>query len=192
MIVLGVDPGTAIVGYSVIEYEKSKYRVLDYGCIYTDKDEDMPVRLEKIYDGLDGLVKIWKPQDMAVEELYFFKNQKTVIKVGQARGVITLCGQKNSLDLYSYTPLQVKMGIAGYGRADKKQIQEMVKVILGLDEIPKPDDAADALAIAITHINSKAGFGSFSRGDNLSKKLGKLDGNKISVSEYKKLMGLKK
>ena len=168
MIVLGVDPGTAIVGYSVIEYEKSKYRVLDYGCIYTDKDEDMPVRLEKIYDGLDGLVKIRKPQDMALEELYFFKNQKTVIKVGQARGVITLCGQKNSLDLYSYTPLQVKMGIAGYGRADKKQIQEMVKVILGLDEIPKPDDAADALAIAITHINSKAGFGSFSRGDNLS------------------------
>ena len=192
MIVLGVDPGTAIVGYSVIEYEKNKYRVLDYGCIYTDKDEDMPVRLEKIYDGLDGIVKIWKPQDMAVEELYFFKNQKTVIKVGQARGVITLCGQKNSLDLYSYTPLQVKMGIAGYGRADKKQIQEMVKVILGLDEIPKPDDAADALAIAITHINSKAGFGSFSRGDNLSKKLGKLNGNKISVSEYKKLMGLKK
>ena len=192
MIVLGVDPGTAIVGYSVIEYEKSKYRVLDYGCIYTDKDEDMPVRLEKIYDGLDGIIKIWKPQDMAVEELFFFKNQKTVIKVGQARGVITLCGQKNSLDLYSYTPLQVKMGIAGYGRADKKQIQEMVKVILGLDEIPKPDDAADALAIAITHINSKAGFGSFSRGDNLSKKLGKLDGNRISVSEYKKLMGLKK
>lgn len=84
------------------------------------------------------------------------------------------------------------MGIAGYGRADKKQIQEMVKVILGMDEIPKPDDAADALAIAITHINSKAGFGSFSRGDNLSKKLGKLEGNKISVSEYKKLMGLKK
>ena len=129
---------------------------------------------------------------MAIEELFFFKNQKTVIKVGQARGVITLCGQKNSLDLYSYTPLQVKMGIAGYGRADKKQIQEMVKVILGMDEIPKPDDAADALAIAITHINSKAGFGSFSRGDNLSKKLGKLEGNKISVSEYKKLMGLKK
>ena len=192
MIVLGVDPGTAIVGYSVIEYVKNKYRILDCGCVYTDKDEDMPVRLEKIYDGLDGLVKIWKPQDMAVEELYFFKNQKTVIKVGQARGVITLCGQKNSLDLYSYTPLQVKMGIAGYGRADKKQIQEMVKVILGLDEIPKPDDAADALAIAITHINSKAGFGSFSRGDNLSKKLGKLDGNRISVSEYKKLMGLKK
>ena len=192
MIVLGVDPGTAIVGYSVIEYVKNKYRILDYGCVYTDKDEDMPVRLEKIYDGLDGIIKIWKPQDMAVEELFFFKNQKTVIKVGQARGVITLCGQKNSLDLYSYTPLQVKMGIAGYGRADKKQIQEMVKVILGMDEIPKPDDAADALAIAITHINSKAGFGSFSRGDNLSKKLGKLEGNKISVSEYKKLMGLKK
>lgn len=192
MIVLGVDPGTAIVGYSVIEFIKNKYNVLDYGCVFTDKDEDMPLRLEQIYDKLEGIIKIWKPQDMAIEELFFFKNQKTVIKVGQARGVITLCGQKNKLDIYSYTPLQVKMGIAGYGRADKKQIQEMVKVILGLEEIPKPDDAADALAIAITHINSNSGFGGFSRGDNLSKKLKKLDGDRISVSEYKKLMGLKK
>lgn len=192
MIVLGVDPGTAIVGYSVVEFIKNKYNVLDYGCVFTDKDEDMPLRLEQIYDKLEGIIKIWKPQDMAIEELFFFKNQKTVIKVGQARGVITLCGQKNKLDIYSYTPLQVKMGIAGYGRADKKQIQEMVKVILGLEEIPKPDDAADALAIAITHINSNGSFGGFSRGDNLSKKLKKLDGNRISVSEYKELMGLKK
>ena len=192
MIVLGVDPGTAIVGYSVIEVIKGKNRILDYGCVFTDKDEDMPLRLEKIYDELEGIIKIWKPQDMAIEELYFFKNQKTIVKVGQARGVITLCGQKNKLDLYSYTPLQVKMGIAGYGRADKKQIQEMVKLILGLEEIPKPDDAADALAIAITHINSKSGLGGFTRGDNLSKKLKNLDSNKISVSEYKKLMGLKK
>ena len=130
----------------------------------------MPIRLEKIYDGLENIIKLWKPADMAIEDLFFFKNQKTVIKVGQARGVITLAGQKNKLNLYSYTPLQVKMGIASYGRADKKQIQEMVKLILKLDEIPKPDDAADALAIAITHINSKIGFGGFDRGDNITKK----------------------
>ena len=189
MRILGIDPGTAIVGYSGIDVEKGKYKVLDYGCIYTDKDEDMPVRLEKIYDGLDNIIKLWNPSDMAIEELYFFKNQKTIVKVGQARGVITLVGQKNGMNIYSYTPLQVKMGIASYGRAEKKQIQEMVKIILKLDEIPKPDDAADALAIAITHINSKNGFGGFSRGDNITKKLEKLNTGKIKLSDYKKLMG---
>ena len=192
MIVMGIDPGTAIVGYSIVEFVKNKYRILDYGCVFTDKDEDMPVRLEQIYDKLDGIIKIWKPEDMAIEELFFFKNQKTIIKVGQARGVITLCGQKNKLNLFSYTPLQVKMGVTGYGKADKKQVQEMVKVVLGMDEIPKPDDAADALAIAVTHINSKGGLGSFTRSDNLDIKLKKLDSNRISVAEYKKLMGMKK
>ncbi len=192
MIVMGIDPGTAIVGYSIVEFTKNKYRILDYGCVFTDKDEDMPVRLEQIYDKLDGIIKIWKPEDMAIEELFFFKNQKTIIKVGQARGVITLCGQKNKLNLFSYTPLQVKMGVTGYGKADKKQVQEMVKVVLGMQEIPKPDDAADALAIAVTHINSKGGLGSFARSDNLDVKLKKLDSNRISVAEYKKLMGMKK
>ena len=128
---------------------------------------------------------------MAIENLFFFKNQKTIIEVGQARGVITLSGQKNGLNLFSYTPLQVKMGIAGYGKADKKQIQEMVKLILKLENIPKPDDASDALAIAITHINSKNGFGGFSRGDNVTKKLGTLNSNKIKLSDYKKLMNIK-
>ena len=188
MRVLGIDPGTAIVGYSIIDNSKKKYDVLDYGCIFTEKDEDMPIRLEKIYDSLDEIVKRYKPTDMAIEDLFFFKNQKTVIKVGQARGVITLVGQKNKLNLFSYTPLQVKMGIAGYGRADKKQIQQMVKMILHLDEIPKPDDAADALAIAITHINSKNGFGGFERGDNITKKLAKLNTDKIKLSDYKKLL----
>ena len=102
--------------------------------------------------------------------------------------MIKLVGQKNKLNLFSYTPLQVKMGIAGYGRADKKQIQQMVKMILHLDEIPKPDDAADALAIAITHINSKNGFGGFERGDNITKKLAKLNTDKIKLSDYKKLL----
>ncbi|RRD38955.1 crossover junction endodeoxyribonuclease RuvC [Leptotrichia sp. OH3620_COT-345] len=188
MRILGIDPGTAIVGYSIVDFEKGKYEVLDYGCIYTDKDEDMPARLEKIYDGLNTIIKLWKPIDMAIEELYFFKNQKTIVKVGQARGVITLVGQKNGMNLFSYTPLQVKMGIAGYGRADKKQIQEMVKVILRMDEVPKPDDAADALAIAITHVNSKNSFGGFTRGDNITKKLEKLNTDKIKLSDYKKLM----
>lgn len=191
MRVIGIDPGTAIVGYSIIDYEKGKYTILDYGCIYTDKEDDMPLRLEKIYDKLEMLIKLWKPTDMAIENLFFFKNQKTIIEVGQARGVITLVGQKNCLNLYSYTPLQVKMGIAGYGRADKKQIQEMVKVILNLKEIPKPDDAADALAIAITHVNSKDGLGGFSRGDNISKKLSVLNNDKIKLSDYKKLMNIK-
>ena len=105
MRILGVDPGTAIVGYSIVDYEKGKYEIKDYGCIYTHKDEDMPHRLEKIYNELETLIKLWKPNDMAIEELFFFKNQKTVIKVGQARGVIMVCGQKNNLDIFSYTCL---------------------------------------------------------------------------------------
>ena len=191
MKILGIDPGTAIVGYSIVDFEQGKYIVKDYGCIYTSKDEDMPQRLEKIYDSLENIIKIWKPDDMAIENLFFFKNQKTIIEVGQARGIIMLAGQKNGLNLFSYTPLQVKMGIAGYGKAEKKQIQEMVKIILGLDEIPKPDDAADALAIAITHVNSRNGLGGFSRGDNITRKLSKLNDSRIKLSDYKKLMNIK-
>ena len=192
MRILGIDPGTAIIGYSIIDFEKGKYEIVDYGCIYTSKDQDMPHRLEKIYNELETLIQLWKPNDMAIEELFFFKNQKTIIKVGQARGVIMVCGQKNNLDIYSYTPLQVKMGVAGYGRATKSQIQEMVKLILKMDEIPKPDDAADALALAITHINSNKGLGSFSRGDNLTKKLETLNTSRIKLSDYKEMMGIKK
>ncbi len=192
MRILGIDPGTAIIGYSIIDFKKGKYEIVDYGCIYTSKDQDMPHRLEKIYNELETLIRLWKPDDMAIEELFFFKNQKTIIKVGQARGVIMVCGQKNNLDIYSYTPLQVKMGVAGYGRATKAQIQEMVKLILKMEEIPKPDDAADALALAITHINSKKGLGSFSRGDNLTKKLETLNTSRIKLSDYKEMMGIKK
>ncbi len=192
MRILGIDPGTAIIGYSIIDFKKGKYEIVDYGCIYTSKDQDMPHRLEKIYNELETLIRLWKPDDMAIEELFFFKNQKTIIKVGQARGVIMVCGQKNNLDIYSYTPLQVKMGVAGYGRATKAQIQEMVKLILKMEEIPKPDDAADALALAITHINSKKGLGSFSRGDKLKKKLETLNTSRIKLSDYKEMMGIKK
>lgn len=191
MRVLGIDPGTAIVGYSIIDYKNNKIQLIDYGCIYTNKEDSLSLRLEQVYLRVESLINLYKPDHMAIEELFFFKNQKTIIEVGQARGVITLVGQKNRLNLFSYTPLQVKMGIAGYGRATKKQIQEMVKLILKLDEIPKPDDAADALAIAITHVNSKIGFGGFERGDNVTKKLDTLKTDRIKLSDYKKLMNIK-
>ena len=155
MRVLGIDPGTAIVGFSILDFENNRFNVIDYGCIYTDKDMPMEDRLCKIYSELTEIIKKYSPSEMAIEELFYFKNNKTVISVGQARGVIVLCGRQNNLVINHYTPLQVKTGITGYGKAEKKQIQLMVQRILGLSEIPKPDDAADALAIAITHINSK-------------------------------------
>ncbi|MCK4892221.1 MAG: crossover junction endodeoxyribonuclease RuvC [Candidatus Pacebacteria bacterium] len=153
MIILGIDPGTAITGYGVIENIKGKLKAIDHGCILTDKKLKMPERLDLLGEELKKIIKKYKPQAMAVEELFFFKNAKTVITVGQARGVILFVGKniskKQRLDIYEYTPLQVKQAVVGYGRADKKQVQQMVKAILGLNEIPKPDDAADALAIAI-------------------------------------------
>ena len=153
MIILGIDPGTAITGYGVIENNKGKVKAVDYGCILTDKGLKMPERLDLLGEELKKIIKKYKPQAMAVEELFFFKNAKTVITVGQARGVILFVGKnvgkKTGIDIYEYTPLQVKQAVVGYGRADKKQVQSMVKAILGLNEIPKPDDAADALAIAI-------------------------------------------
>ncbi|MBC2857239.1 crossover junction endodeoxyribonuclease RuvC, partial [Cetobacterium sp. 2A] len=154
MRVLGIDPGTAIVGYSILDFDKNKLSLVEYGCIYTSKDLAIEDRLCQIFEELENIIKKFSPKHMAVEDLFFFKNSKTVISVGQARGVILLAGKRNGLDVQSYTPLQVKMGITGYGRAEKKQIQIMVQKILNLSEIPKPDDAADAIAVAITHINS--------------------------------------
>ena len=153
MIILGIDPGTAITGYGVIENNKGKLKAIDYGCIFTDKKLKMPERLDFLGEELKKIIKKYKPQAMAVEELFFFKNAKTIITVGQARGVILFIGKnigkKTGLDIYEYTPLQVKQAVVGYGRAEKKQVQSMVKAILGLKSTPKPDDAADALAIAI-------------------------------------------
>lgn len=154
MRILGIDPGTAIVGYSILDFKENKYKLIKYGCIYTSKDLPMEDRLLQIFNELEEIINEFSPKFMAVEELFFFKNNKTVISVGQARGVIILAGRKNGLQIENYTPLQVKMGITGYGKADKKQVQLMVQKILKLDEIPKPDDAADAIAVAITHINS--------------------------------------
>ncbi len=154
MIILGIDPGLAIVGYGVIEYLGNKYRVIDYGAITTESDMDFPDRLKIIYDELSHIIDRYKPEDLAMEELFFNKNVKTAIKVGQARGVQILCAKNKGLDIYEYTPLQVKQAVVGYGRAEKSQVQEMVKVLLNLKEIPKPDDVADALAVAICHSSS--------------------------------------
>ena len=153
MIILGIDPGYAIVGFGVIDYDGYNYSVVDYGVIETSKDELMPVRLGIVYDGITELINKYKPDCMAIEELFYFKNQKTIVPVAEARGVTLLAGINNNANIFEYTPLQIKQALTGNGRAEKKQIQFMVTSILGLNSIPKPDDAADALAVAITHAN---------------------------------------
>ncbi|NLK43950.1 MAG: crossover junction endodeoxyribonuclease RuvC [Tissierellia bacterium] len=151
MIILGIDPGIAIVGYSIVEVNGNKLRAIDYGCIRTDSNITFPERIKIIYDRLIELIDEYNPTDLAVEELFFNKNAKTAILVGQARGVEILAAVNKGLEVYEYTPLQIKQAVVGYGRAEKVQVQEMVKILLNLKEKPKPDDVADALAVAICH-----------------------------------------
>jgi crossover junction endodeoxyribonuclease RuvC len=151
MRILGIDPGTGILGFGVIEVAKGKSLLVDAGVIRTPVHEDDAVRLQTIFDELTDIIEHTQPTTMSVEKLFFARNVTTAMTVAQARGVVLLCGKQAGLDIYEYTPLQIKMAITGYGRADKKQIQEMVRVILGLQEVPKPDDCADALAAALTH-----------------------------------------
>lgn len=154
MIILGVDPGTATTGYGLIRKEGQRHSLVKYGCILTPAKTPLEERLDVIFDELGALIEEFEPEQMAVEELFFANNTKTAIAVGQARGVILLAGKKKNVPVHEYTPLEVKMALTGYGRADKNQIQQMVKALLRLKEIPKPDDAADALAIAICHAQS--------------------------------------
>lgn len=149
-----MDPGTATTGYGIIKKDKDKLICLEFGCILTRKQEDSEKRLEKIFDELVKIIKKWKPDTVAVENLFFFKNEKTAFSVGQARGVILLAATKEKLPIFEPTPLEVKQAVSGYGKADKNQVQQMVKLLLCLKEIPKPDDAADALAVAITCANT--------------------------------------
>lgn len=149
MIILGIDPGTAILGFGVLENVAGRLKVVDYGCIMTPKELEMSSRLDILGKEIDKVIEKFAPDVMAVEELFYFKNKKTVISVGQARGVAVFVGKKAGLEIREYTPLQVKQSVTGYGRADKKQVQMMVKNILKLKEAPKPDDVADALAVAI-------------------------------------------
>ena len=155
MIILGVDPGTATTGYGIVKEEKGKISLIDYGCIETESKKEAPKRLDEIFEGLCSVIKEYRPDEAAIEELFFSANVKTAISVGHARGVLVLACEKSKLPVFEYTPLQIKQALSGYGRAEKKQIQEMVKVFLNLKEIPKPDDAADALAVAICHVHSR-------------------------------------
>ena len=154
MIILGIDPGYAIVGVGVIEYSGNKFRCIEYNAITTPAGMATPQRLKIIHDELNMYINKYKPSAMAVEELFFNSNQKTAIHVAQARGVIIISAVNKNVPLYEYTPLQIKQAVTGYGRADKKQIQTMVRMLLNLNAIPKPDDAADALAVAICHAHS--------------------------------------
>lgn len=151
MIIFGIDPGYAIVGWGCLRYERARFTPLAYGVITTPAGADFSMRLEHIYNQLTVLFAQYNPDHVAVEKLYFKSNQKTAIDVAQARGVILLAARKSGIPLYEYTPLQVKSAVTGFGRAAKPQVMEMTRRLLGLPEVPKPDDAADALALAICH-----------------------------------------
>lgn len=153
MIILGIDPGTAITGYGIIKKgEKGVLSCVRYDCIYTNKEDTAPVRLHVLENELLSIFRLYKPDVVAVEKIYFAKNIKTAMPVSEARGVILLTAAKQKLPIYEFTPSQVKMAVTGYGRAEKKQVQSMVAKILSLPKIPKPDDAADALGVAISYI----------------------------------------
>lgn len=157
MRILGIDVGFAITGWSILEKDpsfKNGMNLIEYGAILTTPDDIFEKRLLILHNDLDKIIKEFKPTHIAIESLFFFKNQKTVMTVAQARGVILLTAQLNGLEIFNYTPLQVKTSVTGYGRADKSQIQKMVKMIFGLKEAPKPDDVADAVAIAYCHANT--------------------------------------
>lgn len=149
MRIIGIDPGTGILGFGVIDVINGKVKMVDAGVITTPAHTPLPDRLEEIYNGLTGIIADTKPTVMAIEKLFFAQNVTTAMSVSHARGVAMLTGQQAGMQIEEYTPLQIKQTITGYGKADKKQVQEMVRIQLGLKEVPKPDDCADALAAAI-------------------------------------------
>lgn len=154
MLVLGIDPGTAITGYGIIRANDDTLELIAYDTITTPKEWPLPRRLQHIYQELAALIAKYRPTDAVVEKLFFSKNIRTALSVGQARGVALLAAAQGDVTIHEYTPLQIKQAVVGYGRAEKTQIQQMVKMLLRLDSIPQPDDAADALAVAICHAHS--------------------------------------
>jgi crossover junction endodeoxyribonuclease RuvC len=165
MLTLGIDPGTAIMGYGLVESEAGgdegrvrgeQLKMVEYGALYTPANTPLVERLPMLYEGLRDLIKEYKPLSVAIEELFFNKNVRTALAVGHARGIAILAAAHSNLPVGEYTPLQVKQAVVGYGRATKEQVQAMVKILLNMDHIPRPDDAADALAVAICHIHSAA------------------------------------
>lgn len=155
MRIIGIDPGYAIMGWGILDLKGNKFSVVDYGSITTDAGVDAAKRLQHIYAELGAIIAKYEPEEAAIEELFFNNNAKTVILVGEARGIAVLACANAGLEISEYTPLQIKQALAGYGRADKKQVQAMVKAILNLKEVPRPDDTADAVAAAICHGHSR-------------------------------------
>lgn len=151
MRIIGIDPGTGILGFGVIDVARGRMKLVTAGVITTPAHTPLPERLEEIYDGLTDIIAETKPQQMAIEKLFFSKNITTAISVAEARGVAMLTGQRAKLPIFEYTPNEIKQSVTGYGAAKKPQVQEMVRIQLGLTEVPKPDDCADALAAALTH-----------------------------------------
>ncbi len=154
MRIIGIDPGYAIIGYGIVDYNANHFTVVDYGAVTTKAHTPFEQRLSDIYKGLTQLIDTYKPDAMSIEKLFFNTNTTTAIDVAQARGVIVLSAAQAGLKIAQYTPLQVKQSVVGYGRAEKKQVQEMTRLMLGLKSVPKPDDTADALALAICHAHS--------------------------------------
>ena len=154
MRILGIDPGFAITGYSVIDYIGNKFKLITAGAIETKAGLSFPIRLNKIYEDLNQIIEEYKPEAMAVEELFFNNNIKTGINVAQARGIVLVVGYRNGIPTFEYTPLQVKQAVVGYGRAEKKQVQKMVQSILKVEKVPKLDDITDSMALAICHAHS--------------------------------------
>ncbi len=154
MRIIGIDPGYAIVGYGVLDYSRAQFSVVNYGAITTDAGTSFDLRLMEIYNDMNKVLDMFRPDCMSIEKLYFTNNKTTGIDVAQARGVILLSAVQHDVDIYEYTPMQVKQAVVGYGKAEKHQVQEMVKNILRLNEIPRPDDTADAVALAICHGHS--------------------------------------
>lgn len=154
MVILGIDPGTACTGYGVLTVQRSP-QVTKFGRIYTSADKEMPERLKIIYQRVTGLIEQYHPNEVAMEQIYFSKNTKTAISIGQARGIIMLAASLAGIRIFDYTPLEIKQAVVGYGRAEKEQVQYMLKDLLHLAEIPSPDDAADALAVALCHYYSR-------------------------------------
>ncbi len=163
MLILGIDPGTAIMGYGLIKKDGHHLLPLTYSCWRTPADMPMPQRLKLLYESLEMFLQTYSPDVMAVEELFFNRNTTTALTVGQARGAVLLSAAQNNIAVFEYTPLQVKQAVCGYGKADKKQIQYMVKALLSLKECPKPDDTADALAVAICHAHMMGQYGGLQR-----------------------------
>lgn len=155
MRVLGIDPGTATTGWAVLEEKDGEINPLAYGHISTSPEKSTAKRIKEVADDLEEIIKKYKPKEGAIEDIFFFKNLKTAVKVSQSRGGMLLILENNKVKIFEYTPLQVKQAITGYGRADKKQIQQMVKNMLSLKKTPKPDDTADAIAVAICHLQSR-------------------------------------